>query len=273
MAETSQLRNLLLAELRTAIAGARSAAGSVDRDANAAVHEFRKSLRRARAVIALLDDALPRDERRSVHRALREARRALGPARDHAVLPETVARLGLEPPARTAAEALVVAAIAPEHAHIAQALAEGATRAAAQVEIVEGVLPETIEWPTVVDGVRKIYRSARRALRDAKRSKRAFHAWRRRTKELTYQLELIARLVPPVGELARSVEAVADTQGPVVDLIMMRRVARAHNDQLADTLEAKLGPAMAETRKAARAGFRMKPREFARGLTEMVSPA
>src|SRR5690348_12708091 len=103
----SELRGLVLAELRSAIASAREAAASVERDANAAVHGFRKALRRARAVLALCDDALKRSERRAIHKALRDARRALGPARDHAVLPEAVSRLPLDGDARKVADGLV----------------------------------------------------------------------------------------------------------------------------------------------------------------------
>jgi CHAD domain-containing protein len=150
--DEAELRARLIAELHAAARAAREASGELERDAVSAVHDFRKALRRARAVLALVHDALPRHERRTVLRALREARRALGPARDHAVAPDAVAQLGLDDAARDTARAILEAAAhaQPGPAHVAQALAEGAARTAAQVELVESALPATVDWSTMV---------------------------------------------------------------------------------------------------------------------------
>ena len=261
----SELRGLVIAELRSAIASARAAAAGVDHDANAAVHGFRKALRRARAVLALCDEALKRSDRRAIHKALREVRRALGPARDHAVLPEAVSRLPLDGESRKSADAIVAAAIAPERAAIAQALSEGVARAAAQLELVEGALPE-LDWTTLIDGARETYKEARRELRDAKHGKRAFHAWRRRTKELSYQLDLLARIEPGLVAVARALNEITDAQGPVVDLIMLRRLAREHDDGLAAAVDAQLITAMKSAVKAAAGWFEPKPSQFVRML-------
>ena len=49
-----ELRRALIAEFLSAAQGARDAAASVDKDVDDAVHEYRKSLRRARAILALV---------------------------------------------------------------------------------------------------------------------------------------------------------------------------------------------------------------------------
>lgn len=277
----TDLRPVLVDELRAAASDARDAASAADRDPTLAVHELRKALRRARAVLALLHDALPRHDRRTVLHALRDARREVGTARDHAVAPSTLAELALSPEERDAAAALLAetAAATPPKADIAQALAEGAALTAAQVEIVEAVLPEQLAWPTVIAGLSAVYRDARRARRDAKHRKRAFHRWRRRTKELAYQLELLARHAGPrLDQLAREIAGIAATQSPAVDLLMIRELVRTHerqlgeqtSDHLIDAIDDHLAPLIKASRRAGREAFRRKPRALARYLSKAI---
>jgi CHAD domain-containing protein len=281
LVDETELRRMLVAEFLATAEAAREAAADVDRAPATAVHEFRKALRRARAVLSLVSDALPRNEWRAVQRALREARRALATARDHTVAPATLDLLTLGEVERGTATAIVTTAseAIPPVAELRQLLAEGAARAAAQVEALEAALPPTIPWAAVARGVRRVYGEARRARKAAKRSKRAFHTWRRRSKELTYQLDLLAGYAGPrVAELQREVEGATDTQGPAVDLIMVREYVRTHAagvapealDGLVAALSAQLDDVLADSRRAGRDAFRRKPRRFARRLTKAV---
>ena len=277
----SELRRALVGEFLATAEAARDAAAKVDKGPQAAVHDYRKALRRARAVLALVADALPKSERRAVRRALQEARRALGTARDHAVAPETLAHLALGDIERETAGAILATAAEamPPVAEIKQLLAEGAARAAAQVEALEAALPQTIEWSTVLKGVRSSYDAARRARGAAKRSKRGFHTWRRRSKELTYQLEVLAGYAGlQVGELHREIEGATDTQGPAVDLIMVRDFVRTYGqgvapeafDHLINAINTQRVYLMKDSRAAAKGSFRRKPRKFGRRLTKAV---
>ncbi|HEY1558874.1 MAG TPA: CHAD domain-containing protein [Kofleriaceae bacterium] len=277
----SELRRALVAEFSSAAEAARSAAGSVDRGSTEAVHAYRKALRRARAVLALVGRALPKSERRAVRRALREARRSLGVARDHAVAPETLAALPLGTEQRDIAAAIVHTAAesvapAPE---IKQLLAEGAARTAAQVEALEAALPAGVSWSVVARGLRGTYDAARRARKAAKRSKRSFHEWRRRSKELVYQLELLASLGGAnVSELHHEIEGATDPQSPAVDLIMLRDyvdtysqgLAPAALESLIDAIDAQLDEVAAAARKAGKLAFAKKPRRFARRVTKAM---
>jgi CHAD domain-containing protein len=276
--DEAELRRVLVDELLSASSAARAAVAEVDGTADTAVHDYRKALRRARAVLDLVAGALPKAERKAIRKGLREARSALGAARDRAVAPEAIASLALAEPERLAASAVLDAAsaAAPTPSEIQQALAEGAARAAAQIDVLVALLPTTIEWSTVVAGVRDIYRAARRARKQASRSRRAFHRWRRRSKELTYQLELLARHAGPnVDELHRAVEAATDSQGPAVDLIMVRDLVREHREHAGDALShlraaisEHLDASITDARKAGRAVFRTKPRKFVRSLAK-----
>jgi len=170
-----------------------------------------------------------------------------------------------------------VSEAAPATTEIKQLLAEGAARAAAQVEALEAALPPTISWDVLAAGVRDIYGRARDARKRAKHGRRAFHTWRRRSKELTYQLELLAGYAGErVSELARDLDRVTDVQGPAVDLLMLRQLVRTHgaagdaSERLADSIDDQLDDLIAEARRAGRDVFARKPRRFARRLTKAL---
>jgi CHAD domain-containing protein len=275
--DEAELRRVLVAEFQNAANHAKAAAASVDRNITSAVHEYRKALRRARAVLLLVGGALPKSERRAVSRALRDARRALGSARDHAVAPDSVSLLTLDEVHQHAADAILGTArdAVPPLAEIKQLLNEGAARTAAQVEALEAALPPTLEWATVLGGIRAVYKEARTARKDAKKSKRAFHTWRRRTKELGYQLDVIAGYTGDgLAELQRDLDAVTETQGPAVDLIMLRDFVRTHGagtapdalEGLVDQIEKHIKDLLADSRRAGRNIFRRKPRRFTKKL-------
>jgi len=279
--EPADLRKTLLREFHAAVQDAKDAAGAVDDNSTKAVHDARKALRRARGVLAMVANALPKSERKAVGRALQESRRALSSVRDHAVAPATLGGLPLgEEDRATAKRILDTAAEAlPTVAEIKQLLGESAARAAAQAEALEAALPQDLSWEVVVDGIRDIYGEARHARRNAKHSKQWFHTWRRRIKELSYQLELVAnhagaRLAAVQSEIA----GVSDTLGPAVDLVMVREFIETYGqgisnddvDHLKAAIDAQLDDLMVETRKAARDTFSQKPRRFAKRLSKAV---
>src|SRR5258705_4320750 len=189
-----ELRAKLIAEFRQAVNAARDAAHAVDQGSSTAVHEARKALRRGRAVLSMLAGALPKSERHAVKTALQEARRSLSTIRDHAVAPETLGTLTLSDEDRATAKRVLdnAAEAIPAISEIKQLLGEAAARAAAQAEALEAAVPPSVAWDVVSEGIRKIYAQARQARRSGKKSKRWFHTWRRRSKELAYQLDFVA---------------------------------------------------------------------------------
>src|ERR1051325_5616807 len=65
-----ELRAALLQAFHDAVQTAKDAVGAVDRSTTDAVHDARKGLRRARAVLELVSGALPKSERKAVVKAL-----------------------------------------------------------------------------------------------------------------------------------------------------------------------------------------------------------
>ena len=276
-----ELRARLIAEFQSSVQAAKDAAGSVDRSAEAAVHDARKALRRGRALLAMIGHALPKSERRAVQQALRDARRSLSMVRDHAVAPATAGQLELDDDDRDTAKRVLdnAAEAMPPTSEVKQLLAEAATRAAAQAEALVAALPTGIEDSTLFEGIADTYAEARRARRRAKSSKSWFHTWRRRTKELGYQLEFLAKHAGPRASAIREeIGAVSDTLGRSVDLIMLRDFVQTHGQGIGDdaighlrsTIDDRLAIEMADARKNARDTFAQKPRKFAKRLAKSV---
>ena len=279
--DPGELRNALLREFHEAVQTAKSAVGSVDRSSTDAVHESRKGLRRARAVLELVEGALPKSERRAVGKALQEARRALSVTRDHAVAPETLGALPLGDDDRATAKRVLdnAAEALPAVQEIKQLLAESAARAAAQGEALEAALPTEIAFDTLLDGLRGVYSEARHALRASKRSKQWFHTWRRRAKELSYQLDILcAHAGARVHAIHSELEGLTDTLGPAVDLVMVREYIETYGqgispEELANlkcAIDAQLDDLMKATRKAGKDTFEQKPKKFAKRIAKAV---
>ena len=276
-----ELRAALLTAFHDAVQTAKDAVGIVDRSSTEAVHEARKGLRRARAVLELVSDALPKNERKAVRKALQEARRALSVPRDHAVAPEALGQLPLGDEDRTTAKRVIdnAAEALPATQEIKQVLAESAARAAAQGEALEAALPAEIDLDTVLDGIRGIYAEARHARRAGKRSKQWFHAWRRRSKELGYQLDVLCQHAGPrIHAIHSEIEGLSDTLGPAVDLVMVRDFVGTYNqgitseevDRLTCAVDALLGDLVKETRKAGRDTFAQSPKKFVKRLAKSI---
>jgi CHAD domain-containing protein len=275
------LRARLLGEFDNAVAAAKAAAAMVENGSTTSVHDSRKALRRARAVLSMVAGALPKSERQAVRAALRDARRSLSTVRDHAVAPETLGGLSLDDEDRETAKRVLdnAAEAIPALAEIRQLLAEAATRAAAQAEALAAALPPEIGWGVVADGIAGVYGEARRARRRAKGSRPWFHTWRRRSKELVYQLDFVAAYAGARTLAIRAeIDAITDQLGPAVDLVMLRDFVQTHAqglpakevEHLRDELDRRLEEAMKEARKDGRDAFSQKPKKFLRRLEKAV---
>ncbi|MDQ3366261.1 MAG: CHAD domain-containing protein [Myxococcota bacterium] len=279
--DPTELRAKLLGAFHDAVTAVKQAVLLVDDNSAKAVHDSRKALRRARAVLSMIAGALPKSERRAVKVALQEARRSLSTVRDHAVAPETLGELELAEDDRDTARRVVdnAAEAIPAVAELKQLLSEAAARAAAQAEALGAALPPELKFSTVVDGIMDVYGQARRARRLSKTSRQWFHTWRRRTKELVYQLDFVADLAGARTLAIRSeIESVADHLSSAVDLVMLREFVETHGQgigldpvkQLRDVIDARLDDLMQSGRKAARDIFSQKQKKFGRRLTKSV---
>ena len=275
------LRVRLLGEFDDAVAAAKASAAMGEHGSTTAVHDSRKALRRARAVLSMVSSALPKSEQRAVRAALQEARRSLSTVRDHAVAPETLGALELGDEERDTAKRVLdnAAEAIPALTEIRQLLGEAAARAAAQAEALAASLPQELGWGVVAGGIAAVYGEARDARRRAKHSRPWFHTWRRRSKELVYQLDFVAAYAGARTLAIRAeLDAITDQLGPAVDLVMLRDFVQTHAqglppkdvERLRAELDRQLEDRMKDARKAGRDAFSQKPKKFLRRLEKAV---
>jgi CHAD domain-containing protein len=136
-------------------------------------------------------------------------------------------------------------------------------------------LPRDVSAKDLKEGLRLVYRKARRALeqaRDAGQDDAAFHRWRKRTKALNYALELVAS---DGGRRVRKVHerfaALAEAQGGVTDLMVVRERFRswagARGEPAAALVLAELRGRINDARRSVeregKRAFARSPRAFA----------
>jgi CHAD domain-containing protein len=190
-----------------------------------AIHEARRAMRRARAILQMLRPALG-EHHEPLAKPLRDAGVALSSLRDAQAVIEAVEQLAKRQPP-----------LFPEHARVAllrrlrrrrnaacRQQSEVLDRVAVLLAAASGALAS---WPgdasdaDVLKGLRRGYARAARALRRARRDPAVYlHRWRQRVREHRLQLELLHRAWPEVigaqvGEarrLARLLGAERDLQ-------------------------------------------------------------
>lgn len=208
--------------------GARLADGGALSDK--AVHEIRKTCKRLRALLRLLQPALPEPDFRAADRKVRKLAVRLGQARDRAVMLATIERV-----TQYYAPVLAADVFAPVRTSLTQlAAADPALHPPdpASLRLAVGNLRGTwsaldlqdVGTGTLVRGVTASYRRGLHALRTVQQQPdvEPVHALRRHTKYLFNQLTLLAALDPvaiePLVDLSHDIE---EALGEVHDLTVL----------------------------------------------------
>ena len=207
-----------------------------------ALHDARKELKRARATLRLLRDAIGDRAYRRENEALRDAARPLSAIRDSKVLLDTLNGL---------VERFHASDDLPPTGELRRMLRR--QRAAMRRTALEGPMPFSEScaalrdvlhradrwhtgsggWKVLGAGLKRIYGKARKALAaaEADRTAEKLHEWRKQTKYLWHQLQLLEPLWPGmIGELADQAHRLADYLGDDHDLSVLRdKVIEAGN--------------------------------------------
>jgi CHAD domain-containing protein len=274
----------LLAAFASVLAYAAAQVGRAEDAPAKAVHEYRKSIRRARAAVRLVRPLLKEKRYRRLDGALRQAVLDTSFVRDAEVLGDTIDELPRAPAVEAAAAALSDLLEAQQATACAPAATrEVLRRGAEQLTLLPlrfaKALPARLDQARLEDALRASYRRARRRRREAlaARSDEAIHGWRKRTKELRYQLEL---LEPAPQPRERALGRVAKGLGVVTDLIVLRDAVRAHADDLGaahvevlvSTLDRMIPARFDEVAGAAAPCFEDRARAFARAALAPAPP-
>ena len=246
--------------------------------ADARVHSARKSIKRVRALLRLTREALPLRRFRDHNAALRDAARGLSAARDAAVALATFDALVPAPdPLLRALRGELAArrgdAGAPDPA-LLRAAAEALTRA--RPRILDDLGP--LSWTVLEAGLRDSYHGGRLAMRTAFAEAtgpddEAFHAWRKRAKDLWYQCQLLRGACPELlGALEDLLATLGDLLGDDHDLAVLQAAAATTTSALPTTaaLQARILTRHHELRAAAehtgRRVYAERPQAFLRRI-------
>ena len=270
------IRRIVAEELDDAIAGLRT---GDDRDS--AIHEARKSLKKARSALRLARTDLPASTRRTENAAMRDASRRLSGARDAQVMLDTLEGLTHAIPAPPADEVRSLGReLADRRADLASQL-EGDT---GLLEDVAGEL-EAIRarvaswelgdqgWGGIAEGAEIIHDRGRAAMKQALRGDADddWHEWRKRVKDLWYAGRIIAPITgPQIEGLVEEADELSDLLGDHNDLAVLLEAAGDRPGLRAAIVARRDGL----RRLAATLGRRLfgeRPKAFARRLEALLA--
>jgi CHAD domain-containing protein len=275
------LRRIVREELGKAIA---ELGGERSEDPDAAVHEARKHLKKARAALRLARFDVGAGLRREENARLRETQRRLGGARDAQVLLETLAGLrgpaGRPLPERTTRKLRV--ALTERRARARAGADEQRTAAIAEL----GAARDRVDgWPlrdegfgATAAGLRRIQRDGRRARRAAAATTAAeeWHEWRKRVKDLWYATRILRPFAAlELGALVEEADGLGELLGDLHDLAVLRAAVAEHGSDLTERqaaqIRAAIDSASAELRERAVAPGKRLHAERPKRLAERVA--
>ncbi|MDQ4098347.1 MAG: CHAD domain-containing protein [Actinomycetota bacterium] len=244
-------------------------------DVDEVVHDVRKRCKRARGLLRLVRPDMGDEVYHRENRVLRDAARAVSDLRDAAVqvsVYDAVVRdCGVPLPG-------LRATLVKRHEDLRREVLEGDTllnlRAslAAAVARTETWPVEGVDWDVLGAGLKRIYRRGRTAMAAAydDPSTERFHSWRKRTKYLHRQLELLEELWPDVvGGAAKTAHALTDTLGEAHDLAVLQGALEAEGfgsepgaDHVVEFIESRRDVLRAQARPIGLRLYAEKPSRF-----------
>jgi CHAD domain-containing protein len=227
------IKRVVLARIDNALAELQ---GEVQSAPAEAIHEARKDMKKIRSAIRLVRDALGDDVYRRENQHYRDIGRELSGLRDAEVLVETLDSLAERfGPAHDERYAGLKSRFEEElraRQEDGSQEREMATAAAALIAgrgRVESWPLDGDGWDLIAPGIHRSYRRGRKRLREAEQetSDETLHEWRKRAKDLWYQLRLIRDAdADLVGTLADQTHDLSDHLGDDHDLVLLREQAQ-----------------------------------------------
>ncbi len=217
-----------------------------------AVHEARKSLKRARSMLRLLREGLGDEAYRRENTALRDAARPLSEIRDGKVLLDAFEQLLAHcpgSPAPAATDRLHRVLVGRRNA-LKRTRLGGRRPLEPQRQALRAAHRRAGRWNTgrrgwsvLGTGLERVYRKGREALARARaaRTPACLHEWRKRTKYLWHALQVLEPSRPAtIGALARQAHQLADELGDHHDLTVLAgtlvQLASSHDTTVVEAL-------------------------------------
>jgi len=253
-----------------------------------AVHEVRKDIKQLRALLRLVREAMPYSQYRFCSRRLRKAGAELGVARDAHVklnaLRNLVSHYRSElPPASLAdLKRLLAADCRDQQSRLSVAHTPGKVRKilADLCDDRRSFRIKCSGWAAIGPGIKRSYRCGRRAFKQARNTERAedFHEWRKRVKDLFYQIGLLKPIWPEQLAAAEAeLKHLGDYLGDDHDLVLLtepgmakrfRRRARAEASELAQLVARRQRELRDKAIALGSRFYREKPSLFCKRLSQ-----
>jgi len=218
--------------------------GPGEGDAAAAIHGSRKDLKKLRTALRLLRDELGRKRYRRANARFRDAARALSDSRDAEVKLATLDALGEHvdglPGEAVEAWRKILERDREALAHSSRSevlTAEAIAEIEAGLEEVRGWGLEGSSWKTIGPALARSYRRGRLTMKTAAADgPEAFHEWRKRAKDLWYELRLLEGAWPgPLEATAAEAHTLSELLGDHHDLALLRADLDERNLGLLET--------------------------------------
>ena len=202
-------------------------------DLGAAIHATRKDLKKARAVLRLIREGLGEDRYKAENARLRDAGRLLAPERDADAKLETLDALAERPGSDLGAEACEAWRVALAAESSSNTPPDSVRERLAQArELIATAGGEAASWRLGPDswkligpGLERSYRQGQGAMGQTRRapSVASVHEWRKRAKDLRYQLEIVQGAWPAfILEITDQLHRLTDQLGGHHDLSVLR---------------------------------------------------
>src|SRR5919197_2489211 len=229
----------------------------VERNPDPAVHEARKDLKKLRSVLRLVRHDVGDDLYRRENVRFRDAGRALSGARDAQVKLETLVALRERFEERFAEDelALLEHALEAERERLADPGGDplAVDRATGAIDAGRDAIADwplhADDWSLIGPGLRRSYRRGRNRLADVRSeaSDEAVHEWRKRVKDLWYQVRLVrSAKKSALGKMADQIHHLSDLLGDHHDLAVLRDDAIERRELLAEEVLERLLASISE---------------------------
>ena len=256
-----------------------------------AIHEARKSLKKARALLRLVRPGLPKRVYRRENAALRDAGRLVSGARDADVMVETVDKLAERFVGRIPASHFddLRARMRAESLASRAGAGDGRAEAVAMLDSVAGRIDdwpvEQCDWRTVAAGMERAYRRGRQAYAeaDAEPTVERLHDWRKRVKDLWYHQRLTCPAWPGVLDAqAEEAHRLSEILGDDHDLAVLADIvsgdgdgptALVDPDPLLELIAERRAELLAEARRLGARIYAERPKAFARRIRRYLRSA
>jgi CHAD domain-containing protein len=255
-------------------------------DEGRSLHEARKNLKKVRATLRLVRDQLGEQIYRRESQDFREAARALSPRRDAEVLVKTLNKLR-----RSRKKTSDIAGI-DKLDRVLLGRHQEAFNTEDQKDEIEVALRaarhrakhwplKNLDWSDLLEGLEGSYRKARNALRvaDEAHVDEELHEWRKRVKDLWYQLRLIEPACSEaVRDLAREMKCLSEYLGDDHDLMMLLDAVHCAGlsanevDFISDWIQGRRRKLQANAAELGGKLFAEKPNRFTRRIESCRNP-